>query len=93
MLSDDKITHMSHVLLRELRKRNLVTVKEDEGRVRRRIKKSIMDELKLGEDINEAVRRKIESYSKKIVEGSAEWEVLFRKFFREEEEKRGRYSD
>jgi len=33
MLSDEKITHMSHVLLRELKNRNLIKVNEEEGKV------------------------------------------------------------
>ncbi len=90
MLSDEKVTHMSHVLLKELKKKGLVVVKEDEGKIRRRIQKSITDELKAGEEIEEAVRRKIQSYSKNIIEGSSEWEVLYKKFFKEEEAKRGR---
>ena len=92
-LSDEKVTHMSHVLLKELKKKGLVVVKEDEGKIRRQIQKSITDELKAGEEIEDAVRRKIQSYSKKIIEGSPEWEVLYRKFFKEEEAKRGRYPD
>ena len=90
MLSDEKITHMSHVLLRELKARNLITVNEEEGKVRRQIRRSIIEELKLGEEIDEAVRRKLNSYSKKLVEGSPEWEVLYKKFYKEEEKRRGR---
>ncbi len=90
MLSDEKITHMSHILLRELKKQNLIEVLEEEGKVRRQIRRSIMDELKLGEEIDEAVRRKINSMSKKLAEGSPEWEVLYKKFFKEEEKRRGR---
>ncbi len=92
MLSDEKITHMSHILLRGLKERGLVKINEDEGRVRRRIRRSITEELKAGEEIDEAVREKILSYSRKIVEGSSEWEVLYRKFFAEEERRRGRHS-
>ena len=71
MLSDEKVTHMSHVLLKELKKKGLVVVKEDEGKIRRQMQKSITDELKAGEEIEEAVRRKIQSYSKNIIEGSS----------------------
>jgi hypothetical protein len=37
-----------------------------------------------------AARRKIESMSRQVAEGSPEWDVLYQKFFREEEVKRGR---
>jgi hypothetical protein len=81
---------MSHVLLTELKKREIILTKEDEGKIRRQIKRSIVGELELGDEINEAVTRKLQSYSKKIVEGSSEWDVLYAKFFKEEEKKRGR---
>jgi hypothetical protein len=90
MLSDDKISHLSHVLLKGLLERKLVTLIEDEGKVRAEIKKTVVSELKIGAEIDAAVRKKLQSFSKKIVEGSSEWEILYRKFFREEEIKRGR---
>jgi hypothetical protein len=88
MLSEEKITHMSHILLKGLKEREIIEVIEDEGKIRRQIRRSIIEELKLGEEIDEAVRKKLQSYSRKIIEGSQEWEVLYRKFFKEEEEKR-----
>ena len=90
MLSEDKISHLSHVLLKGLLERKLVTLIEDEGKVRAEIKKTVVSELKIGAEIDAAVRKKLQSFSKKIVEGSSEWEILYRKFFREEEIKRGR---
>lgn len=90
MLSEDKISHISHVLLKGLLDRALVSVAEEEGKIRAEIKRTILSELKIGEDMDAAVRKKILSFSKKVVEGSTEWEILYRKFFREEELKRGR---
>jgi uncharacterized protein len=92
MLSEDKISHLSHVLLKELIERKLVELIEDEGMIRREIKRAIVTELKIGEDIDQSVRRKLQSFSKKLTEGSPEWEVLYKKFFREEEIKKGRAS-
>lgn len=88
MLSDEKITHLTHVLLKGLTGRNLVRLKDEEGRVRREIKRSIVAFLKISEDIDSSVRKKLESFSRKVVEGSPEWEVLYRKFYREEANRR-----
>ncbi len=90
MLSDDKITHMTHVVLKGLMDKGLITLKEDDSLLRREIKRTIINELKIGEDIDAAVRRKLNSFSKKLVEGSNEWEVLYKKFFEEEELRKGR---
>lgn len=89
-LSDDKITHMSHVILKELLNRGIIQAKEEEGKIRREIRRVISDELRIGEDIDEFVRRKLQSYSRKIIEGSPEWEVLYQKFYQEEANRRGR---
>lgn len=90
MLSEDKISHLSHVLLKGLVERKLVSPLVEEGKVRAEIKRTIVSELKIGEEMDAAVRKKIQSISKKVIEGSSEWDVLYRKFFREEEMKRGR---
>jgi hypothetical protein len=90
MLSEDKISHLSHVLLRGLIQQGLVELVEDEGAIRREIKRAIVSELKIGEEIDQIVRKKLQSFSKKLIEGSPEWEVLYKKFFREEEIKKGR---
>ncbi len=88
-LSDDKITHLTHVILNGLIRKKAVSLLKEEGIVRREIKRVIINEMKLAEDIDESVRRKLQSYSKKIYEGSPEWEVLYRKFFEEESAKKG----
>lgn len=89
-LSDDKIRHLSHVVLKGLLEKKAVVPLEDEGLIRREMQKVIIQELKLAEAIDEKVTRKLQSYSKKIHEGSSEWEVLYHKFFEEESAKKGR---
>lgn len=88
ILSEEKISHTSHILFNGLINKGLVKLKTDEQEVRREIKRSFIQALKIGESIDETVRRKLQSFSKKIVEGSTEWNVLYKKFFEEEEKKR-----
>ena len=89
-LSDDKISHLSHVLLKGLLDRGAVTALDEESSIRREIKRIIMTELKIVDDIDEKVTRKLQSYSKKIYEGSSEWEVMYNKLYEEEAAKKGR---
>lgn len=91
-LSDDKISHLTHVLLKKLMENNLVDLIEDDADVRREIKRTIVAELQVGEEIDEIVRKKLQSFSRKLIEGSPEWEVMHAKIYREEEIKRGRAS-
>jgi hypothetical protein len=92
MLSDDKILHLSHILFKGLVDKQLVEFVEEEHKVRAEIKRTIIAELKIGEEIDFNVRKRLQSFSKKIFEGSPEWEILYKKFFKEEEMKRGRVS-
>jgi hypothetical protein len=92
MLTEDKISHLSHVLLKGLLEKDRIEAIENEGKIRAEIKRTIIAELKIGEEIDSVVRKKLLSFSKKIAEGSPEWDVLYKKYFREEEIKRGRKS-
>jgi hypothetical protein len=89
ILSDDKISHLSHILLKGLLDDGVVHITDDEGKVRREIKRSVVSFLKVSEDIDESVRKKMQSFSRKIIEGSPEWEVLYKKFYKEEATRRG----
>jgi len=93
MLSDDKISHLTHVLLKGLLDGGVIKVKDDEGKVRREMKRIIVSFLKVSEDIDETVRKKMQSFSRRIVEGSPEWEVLYKKFYKEEAARRGMASE
>jgi len=92
MLSDDKILHLSHMLFKGLMDRELIDPVVEESKIRAEIKRSIIAELKIGEEIDSAVRKRLQSFSKKIFEGSPEWEILYKKYFKEEEVRRGRVS-
>ncbi len=92
-LSDEKISHLSHVLFNGMVEKDLIEPLVEDGKVRREIKRSIVSFLRISEDIDSAVRKKLQSFSRKIVEGSPEWEVLYKKFYKEEAARRGMASE
>ena len=87
MLSEDKISHLSHVILNEITRHAAVKVTGDEERVLKAVKRVLADELAQEGEIDRKVRAKLATYSRGIVEGSTEWEVLYRKTFEEETRK------
>lgn len=89
-LSDDKISHLSHVALKGLVDKGAVALLDEESNIRREIKRIIVRELKIADAIDELVKKKLQSYSKKIHEGSSEWEVMYNKIYEEEAAKKGR---
>lgn len=89
ILSDEKINHLSHLILKEL-KRGLATFSEDEVTVLREIKRIITGELKIDEEIDAIVRKKLVPYGRKYPEGTPEWNIQYNRFFEEELRKRRR---
>ena len=53
--------------------------------------RSIEDELKLYDLIDQRAIEKIQSQKKAIKEGSREWEILYRKYYNEEISKLGKF--
>ena len=90
MLSEDKVSHLSHVILLAVKNSPLVQVKTEDGRILKEIKRVLAGELGQEQDIDRKVRAKLGSYSRGIVEGSPEWEVLYRKTFEEESRKQAK---
>jgi len=87
MLSADKVNHLSHVILQAIKKSALAAVTADDGRLLKQIKRVLAAELEAEGEIDRKIRAKLTSYSRGIVEGSPEWDVLYRKTFEEETKK------
>jgi hypothetical protein len=83
-LSREKVLHISHLILGHLDKDDGVEYFDEPQQIRQTIVKIIMDEMHNDEAIDALVRKKLESQKKGIVEGSDEWDVLYRKYYEEE---------
>ncbi|RMH03910.1 MAG: DUF507 family protein [Nitrospirae bacterium] len=88
LLSEEKQTHLAHVILESLRASPLVTFHGDRAVALREIKRVLADQIQIEQIIDQTVRSKLQSYSRPIPEGSAEWEILYRKAYTEELRKR-----
>ena len=87
-LSEDRISHLSHLILDMVVQNRNVDVMQAEERLLRDIKLTITNELKFEDEADTAARRTIQSLSRKVPEGSREWDVLYRKYFEEEMNRR-----
>jgi hypothetical protein len=83
-LSRDKTIRLSHLILNYMNQDEDVEFFADPQEIRGHIIQLISDEMKMDEAIDGLVRRKIESQKRAIVEGSDEWDVVYRKYFEEE---------
>ena len=90
-LSEDRISHISHLIADGLWKDELIDYDEDEEhKVVGEIRKTIADYMRVEDEVDTIVRNKIASYSRPIPVGSREWDVLYQKLSLEEMQKRRR---
>ena len=88
LLSEDKVSHLSHLILDCFKRTPAVRLKGDEARALREIKRVLASDLAQEEEVDRNVRARLASYSRPIVEGSQEWEGMYRKALEEEFRKR-----
>ena len=89
-LSRDKIMRLSHLILQRMNEDDGVEFYADLPEIRQEIFQVIASEMKADEAIDALVRRKIETQKRTILEGSDEWDVLYRKYYEEEAQKHRR---
>lgn len=90
IISDDRQKHFAHILIDKLWGDELVDFDEDsEEFVIREAKRLINEWVSEQGDIDEEVRKKIQSLKRDIPEGSSEWKVMYGKYFNEEMSRRG----
>ena len=83
-LSREKVTLLSHQIAEKLASMDEVQFIEDRNTIRLAVFDIINKWLKKEETVDLEARRKIESQQRKIPEGSAEWDILYRKYYEEE---------
>ena len=80
-LSREKTVRLSHRIIDFLVSTPSVDFVEDRDTIRHEIINIITALLKLEEQVDSEVRAKIASQKKEILEGSEEWDILYRKYY------------
>ena len=88
-LSRDKVNKVAHVVTDALAESNDVEFIEDRNTIRLEVRKILEELLNREEQIDLLARQKIESQKRTILEGSQEWDILYRKYYQEEVKKLG----
>jgi hypothetical protein len=89
LITQRKITDISHTLVTALRKNRELRVKKDPNDVRLEIVRAITDLLAIEEKVDRASRDKVRSQKREIPEGSEEWDILQKRYYAEELKKFG----
>jgi uncharacterized protein len=88
-LSREKTIRLSHVITDVLVAGEDVEFIEDRATIRQNVVEVLIALLKEEEQIDAQVRQKIGSQKKEILEGSEEWELLYRKYYADEMRRMG----
>ncbi len=91
-LSRDKINVLARRVtdaLLELQDNNKLEFVEDPNSTRLEVRKILEELLTQEARIDAAARQKIESQRRTILEGTQEWDILYRKYYNEEVKKLG----
>jgi uncharacterized protein len=88
-ISREKIVQLSHKMMDVLVASDDVEFIEDRDTIRQKIVTLLTDSLREEEKADAEVRKKITSQKKEILEGSEEWDLLYRKYYSEEMRRMG----
>ena len=88
-LSRDKVNVLAKAVADVLKQMDEVEFIEDPNTIRQGTRKILEDLLNQEEKIDLSARQKIESQKRTILEGSQEWDILYRKYYSEEVKKLG----
>lgn len=88
MISEDRQAHLARLITDALYDDDLVDYSDDDMALRF-AKKAIADYVKEDEDVDRKAREKVASLKRNVIEGSPEWDIMYKKYYEEERNRRG----
>jgi len=88
-LSRDKVNVLARGVSEALAQMENVDFIEDKNSIRLEVRRLLEELLAQEARIDQSARQKIESQRKTIMEGTVEWDILYRKYYNEEVKKLG----
>ena len=88
ILSEERQSHWAHILTDKIWNDDLVDY-TDEDQALRLAKLAIQEFVKKDTDMDSRARVKVASLKRGVVEGSPEWDIMYKKYYEEEMKKNG----
>ncbi|MDT8068876.1 MAG: DUF507 family protein [Terriglobia bacterium] len=88
-ISRDKSNKIAKAAFEAIKEADEVEFIEDPQTIRLEIRATLEKLLTEEEGLDKAARQKIESQKRTITEGTAEWDILYRKYYNDEVKKLG----
>ncbi len=87
IISEDRQSHWAHLLTDKIWNDDLVDY-TDEDQALRLAKEAIRQFVKEDSDIDAKARAKVASLKRGVIEGSPEWDIMYKKYYEEERGKK-----
>ena len=88
ILSEDRQNHLAHLVTDKVWGDDIVDFSDDDEALKA-AKKAISLFVKEDIDIDTKAREKVASLKRNVMEGTSEWDILYRKYYEEEKNRRG----
>lgn len=88
IISEDRQSHLAHVITDSVWNDDMVDY-SDEDLALKIAKKVIAEFVKEDQDVDSRARAKVASLKRNVMEGTPEWDILYKKYYEEERGKRG----
>ena len=86
---EDRMNQVAHQIRKYIETDDTVEIFEHPNKIRRRIFEKLKQLVREEKEIDREVRQRIKSYSKKIVEGTPEWKILYNRIYEDALKRRG----
>lgn len=88
IISEDRQSHLAHMITDAVYDDDLVDF-TDEDLALRLAKKAVVEFVKEDEEIDREARERVASLKRNVLEGTPEWDILYRKYYEEVRNRRG----
>lgn len=89
ILSEERQTHWAHVVTDKVWGDDIVDFSDDDQALRI-AKKAIVEFVREDMQIDQSAREKVASLKRNVIEGTREWDILYKKYYEEEKNRYGK---
>jgi len=86
---EERMNQIAHKIKKYIETDNSVEIFEHPNKIRRKVFEILKQLVKEEKEIDREVRQRIKSYSKKIIEGTPEWRILYNRIYEDALKRRG----
>lgn len=88
ILSEDRQSHLAHLVTDKVWGDDIADFSDDDQALKA-TKLAIAFFVKEAADIDQHARDKVATLKRNVMEGTSEWEIMYRKYYEEEKNRRG----